>query len=262
MNFFRLSSFLLSISQTKLLFILGEKQVSMKLGLSKVLGFWSIYWEICDFEKALFFLRLWREEGTVVSFSFCHWRWSYFEHFFWGRYLFYPSHIPIPVALRDCKKGCCYLKSIPLIARTLHKFQRQSFRLSFSNKYMVFGPGTAFFGAQNPGLLYVELSRMSTLGDSPQNSPFLFFGPNANENRFTNVTHKRGEKSQPTRIKYKSVVMREKWIQFLSRNERNSPVNVSSVEKQMLSNWLDNLFISVNDLDRIICYHSKHNKSS
>lgn len=176
-----------------------------------------------------------------------------------------PTHVPIPVGLRDCKKGCCSLKSIPLnvsFARTLHKFQGQSVGPKYSNKYMVFGPGTSFFEAQNPGLLYVGLSRMSTLGESVENSPFLFFGPDANENRFTNVTHKRGEKSQPTRIKYKSVVMREKWIQFLSRNERNFPVIVTSDEKMMLKNWLENLSISVNDLDEIICFHSKKNKSS
>lgn len=121
-----------------------------------------------------------------------------------------PTHVPIPIGLRDCKKGCCLLKSVPLnvsFARTLHKFQGQSVGPKHTNKYMVFGPGSCLFESTNPGLLYVGLSRMSSLGDSPENSPFLFFGPDANENRLTNVTHKRGEKSKPTKMRYKSIVM-------------------------------------------------------
>ena len=88
-----------------------------------------------------------------------------------------PSHVPIPIALRDCKKGCCLLKSVPLnisFARTLHKFQGQSVGPDHPNKYMVFGPGLCTFEAQSPGLLYVGLERMSTLGHNPETSPFLF----------------------------------------------------------------------------------------
>lgn len=175
-----------------------------------------------------------------------------------------PSHVPIPIALKDCKKGCCLLKSIPLnisFARTLHKFQGQSVGPDHPNKYMVFAPGSCTFEAQSPGLLYVGLSRMSTLGHSPETSPFLFFGPDATENRLTNVTHKRGDKSQPTKIKYKAIVMRDKWIQYLSENEKMHPFFFSKSSQNSLHNWIENTKISTEELDRIISYHSRFNRS-
>lgn len=173
-----------------------------------------------------------------------------------------PTRVPIPIAERFCRKGCCVMESIPLtvsFARTLHKFQGQQVGPNHSNKMMVFGPGSCTFEASSPGLLYVGLSRMSTIGPTVNDSCFYFFGPDANENRLTNVTHKRGDKSKPTKEKYKRVVLREVWERYLDRNERNNSISYSSNERSMILTWSESIGrVPLQALDNIISYHAKN----
>ena len=152
------------------------------------------------------------------------------------------------------------MRNIPLsvsFARTLHKFQGQQVGPKHSNKMMVFGPGSSAFEASNPGLLYVGLSRISTIGPTIHNSCFYFFGSDADENRLRNVTHKRGDKSRPTKVKYKRVVQREVWEKYLDINEENRPFQFSINQRESILHWAKWKKLSVQELDNIISYHSK-----
>jgi hypothetical protein len=143
-------------------------------------------------------------------------------------------------------------------ARTLHKFQGQSVGPSHYHKYMVFGPGTATFEANNPGLLYVGLSRVETLGLNVEQGHFYFTGFDATVNRLTNVTHKRGTNGKPTKEKYKALVCRERWLHYLQSHERFKLEYIGDEEKFHLRQWLQQSFFSKVELDRIMIYHNRH----
>ena len=172
-----------------------------------------------------------------------------------------PTHVPIPVAVSNCQYGCCKMTSVPLnisFARTLHKFQGQAVGPKQTNKYMVFGPGTTTFESMNPGLLYVGLSRMVQLGDTIDNGSFYFFGVDANEDRLTNVIFKRKQNKQLSFSKYKSVLMRDHWIQYLNDQEQLSADNFNFTidDKIQLQLWLQTTHISTKKLDEIIHFHN------
>ena len=65
-----------------------------------------------------------------------------------------PTHVPVPVVTKKCKKNyCCCFEYVPLqlaFARTIHKFQGQQVGDGNLYKQMVFDPGTTNFEGNDP----------------------------------------------------------------------------------------------------------------
>ena len=55
--------------------------------------------------------------------------------------------------------------------------------------------------------------------------------------------------------------MRDKWIQYLSENEKMHPFFFPKRSQISLHNWIEDTKISTEELDRIISYHSRFNRS-
>lgn len=171
-----------------------------------------------------------------------------------------PSYVPIPLSRKFCGKddNCCIFEYIPLqlaFARTLHKFQGQTVGPGHNNQCMVFNPGTPRFEGSNPGLFYVGLSRVTTLGSSINDSSFYLAGPHADLDRLTDQIHFRCSKNR----EYARVSQRSKWIHYLDKKEHNTHIEYSSQQNADLLLWLQaKPHYSNYDLDSIIHYHNKH----
>lgn len=171
-----------------------------------------------------------------------------------------PTYVPIPLSQKFCNKddNCCILEYIPLqlaFARTLHKFQGQTVGPGHNNECMVFNPGTSRFEGSNPGLFYVGLSRVTTLGSSIDDSSFYLAGGNADIGRLTDLIHFRCSKSR----RYARVVQRSSWIQYLDNRERHTHLSLTSEQKSALKTWLQSKPHYNNiELDSIITYHNNN----
>ena len=87
---------------------------------------------------------------------------------------------------------------------------------------------------------------------------FIFFGVDANEDRLTNVIFKRKQNKQRSFSKYKSVLMRDHWIQYLNDQEQLSADNFNFTidDKIQLQLWLQTIHISTRKLDEIFHFHN------
>jgi hypothetical protein len=171
-----------------------------------------------------------------------------------------PTYVPIPLSKKHCDKddNCCILEYIPIelaFARTLHKFQGQTVGPGHNNECMVFNPGTSRFEGSNPGLFYVGLSRVTTLGSSIEDSSFYLAGGNADLDRLTDLIHFRCSKYR----EYARVAQRSSWIEYLNKKEKQTNLTLSLEQKSALKTWLQSKpCYSKIELDTIITYHNKH----
>ena len=74
------------------------------------------------------------------------------------------------------KQGCCLFTFCPLVpswATTIHKFQ--GFKAGFDRndhfQHLIINPGDIKSEQQQPGILYVAMSRAKTMGDMTNDTP-------------------------------------------------------------------------------------------
>jgi len=78
-----------------------------------------------------------------------------------------PTWVPVPPIQISCKKHCCTYKYIPLsiaYARTGHTFQGQNVGSNHTIPLIVVNPGKKSMELLCPGLLYMFISRATTMG--------------------------------------------------------------------------------------------------
>jgi hypothetical protein len=101
------------------------------------------------------------------------------------------------------KQSCCKVTYCPLVpawATTIHKFQ--GFEAGFDGndqfKHLIVDPGDLTTKQQNPGILYVALSRAKTIGTvspnklHPKDSAIFWTDSGICTTRVLNITQKRG----------------------------------------------------------------------
>jgi hypothetical protein len=101
------------------------------------------------------------------------------------------------------KQSCCNVTYCPLVpawAMTIHKFQ--GFEAGFDKndqfKHLIVDPGNLTTKLQNPGILYVAMSRAKTIGTvtpnnlHPKDRAIFWTGSGICLNRVLNITKKRG----------------------------------------------------------------------
>ena len=163
-----------------------------------------------------------------------------------------PTFVPIPIVTTPCKKGCYVAHFLPLclaFARTIHKFQGMEAGPSKHIKAIVVDVGSTKFEALNPGLLYTALSRASAL------EAIYFSGP-LTYDRLTNVKYKRNLYST-RKEPYEKIIMQDKWIHHLLEKKTHTK-QVSNNNKINLKVWINNISISIQELDTIINFHKNH----
>ena len=107
---------------------------------------------------------------------------------------------------------------------------------------IVFDPGDNKFEGNNPGLLYMGVSRATSIGTGVLDSALYFTGRNMNRYRVVNLKLQRDEKTP-----YKKVRLREAWVKHLDSNTIN--LCWTEEEKQALLNWAATFKMSVKDLE-------------
>jgi hypothetical protein len=134
--------------------------------------------------------------------------------------------LPITPITSHCRKWCCQRKYIPLqlcYAKTIHTFQGQSAGPVAPNQQpnavqrIVINIGSRKFEGQNPGLTYTALSRATSLGNPNDvtTSSLFFEGIDITPERFINIAT-----SNISHKLYKSVHLRNIWVQKLKKNRR------------------------------------------
>ena len=93
-----------------------------------------------------------------------------------------PKLVPIvPVERRiDCKCHCCKRKQLPLRlawGTTIHRCQGMKIGKGQSSKYIVIDPGSKGLESQNPGALFVVLSRAKSAGGGADDLPDFVWHP-------------------------------------------------------------------------------------
>jgi len=104
-----------------------------------------------------------------------------------------PTWVSIPPIEITCKKHCCTYKYIPLhiaYARTGHTFQGQNVGPYHPIPCIVVNPGKKLMELVCPGLLYMLISRATTIGtpENRFNSALFFCSNNMNRARISNIT--------------------------------------------------------------------------
>jgi hypothetical protein len=141
------------------------------------------------------------------------------------------QHVPIAMITKFCnrKQSCCKVTYCPLVpawATTIHKFQ--GFEAGFDKndqfKHLIVDPGDLTTELQNPGILYVALSRAITIGTvspnelHPKDSAIFWTGSGICLTRVLNITQKRGlDGSMTNCLKFEK---RQKWADHLFEQNR------------------------------------------
>ena len=104
-----------------------------------------------------------------------------------------PTWVPIPPIEITCKKHCCTYKYKPLsiaYARKGHTFQGQNIGPNHLIPCIVVNPGKKSMELLCPGLLYMFISRATTIGtpENRFNSALFFCTNNMNRTRISNIT--------------------------------------------------------------------------
>lgn len=114
----------------------------------------------------------------------------------------HPTWIPVPPIERRCECECCTRTQVPLRlgwGLTIHKCQGMNIGRGELNKHIVITPGSCKFESQNPGALYVALSRAKGSGSGDQLPDFAFH-PKVLLNA-DRLQHKPKSKSYQERVK-------------------------------------------------------------
>ena len=159
------------------------------------------------------------------------------------------------------EKKCCTATFCPLqlaFARTLHTFQGQSAGITVRPPHnpvriIIVDPGDRAFEGNNPGLLYMSISRATTIGNGdPYKSALYFTGNNMNMSRIMNLTRKtNGDK-------FVKVKLREKWINRLDTNTITPPLSNEQVSKTL--HWANTYKMNESLLAEALCnWEWRHN---
>jgi hypothetical protein len=132
------------------------------------------------------------------------------------------------------KQACCLVTFCPLVpswATTIHKFQ--GFEAGFDRndqfQHLIINPGDIKSEQQQPGILYVAMSRAKTMGDMnndtpyPRNSAVYWTGCGTSKNR---VLHGSNKKQMHTkgqeRVNCLKIEKRENWVNYLTEQCKNT----------------------------------------
>lgn len=161
-----------------------------------------------------------------------------------------------------CKSKCCKATFCPLtlsFAKTCHTFQGQSAGPVNQGQQpnavdrVVIDPGDKKFEGNNPGLLYMAVSRATTLGEKSSvlpvpkrlDSAIYFTGHNMTRHRVLNLTLKK------TGEEYKKVKLRKKWVARLENNTETMQLAPGDTPESVLE-WCKNFRMSKGALDKAI----------
>lgn len=155
--------------------------------------------------------------------------------------VFLHQHVPIPVTMYRCERGCCTRTFIPLevsYARTIHKFQGLTAgpvdpgKIENMYQCIICDPDEKRFeGTSSIGLLYTAISRATTLGDEDGlNSAIYFDGKHFKEERIRRLTkYKNSDKD------FLAAQKRQRWVDFLNRREEKSKTNFNDIQNRKKS---------------------------
>lgn len=170
-----------------------------------------------------------------------------------------PTHVPIPVSMYRCDKGCCTRTFIPLelaYARTIHKFQGLTAgpvdKGKIPNPYecIICDPDEKKFEGTSLGLLYTALSRATTLGDETGlNSAIYFTGGEFKEHRIQRLTKMKGSNQD-----FKMATKRQKWVNYIKKQESKTKQKIKQTLRN--KNKIEE-FIETTKLDYEFLYQRK-----
>lgn len=135
-----------------------------------------------------------------------------------------------------CRKKCCFVKFCPLelaFATTIHKFQGREAGKSEDEMVntLFIDVGEQKREIDNPGILYVGVSRGKTLGDAGRQnnrtSSLYFIGSNMSHNRVMNL----GKKADGEDALY--IKQREIWCNMLNIKNKMTNKKYKKNMKQM-----------------------------
>lgn len=160
-----------------------------------------------------------------------------------------PKWVPIPTVEIPCSSYCCTVKLIPLTlayAKTGHTFQGQTVGPQNAIQCIIIQPGTIKMEHLCPGLLYMFMSRGTTIGTSENRSKSaIFFSTDElTKDRIQKLTtNSKGETCR-------KIVRRSKWIKYLKRNDNR--LVISESEKEEMIRWTENTTVSQKVMDELI----------
>ncbi len=148
---------------------------------------------------------------------------------------------------QSCSK-VTYCPLVPAWATTIHKFQ--GFKAGFDEtnqfKHLIVDPGNLTTELQNPGILYVALSRAKTIGTvspnnlHPKDSVIYWTGSGICTTRVLNITQKR--KPDGTMTNCLKDNKRQEWVDYLFEEHRITLKNqykektLNKIEKNLPKN--------------------------
>lgn len=167
-----------------------------------------------------------------------------------------PTYVPIPPTTALCNRNCgCRRIYMPLnlaFAKTTHTFQGASVgpvkpgQPPNSVSHIIVDPGEPSFEAQNPGLLYTMLTRVTTLGSAEEGLPSALYlqGEDAVPSRLQYVTYGKNGKE------YQKVLLRRRWVKFLDEHKVKS-CGMSIQQQKDLTEWLESVELESHEIEDI-----------
>jgi hypothetical protein len=144
-----------------------------------------------------------------------------------------PTWIPIPPCEITCASHCCTFKFIPLSlahAKTGHNIQGNTVGPGYAIPCIIVQPGSLAMEHICPGLLYMFLSRRTTIGseEDRSSSAIFFFTSKLTNERIQTLTRTNDGKIE------EKIKRRHKWTGFLRRNRVHT--DITEDEKTVSSN--------------------------
>ena len=132
------------------------------------------------------------------------------------------------------KQGCCLVTFCPLVpswATTIHKFQ--GFEAGFDKndqfQHLIIDLGDIKSEQQQPGILYVAMSRAKTIEDmtndtpNPRNSAVYWTGSGMSKNRVLHGSTKKQIHTQgQERVNCLKIKKRDNWVKYLTQQCKNT----------------------------------------
>lgn len=161
----------------------------------------------------------------------------------------HPKWVPIPPIELNCQKHCCKLMYLPLslaYSKTGHTFQGQNVGPEHAIPCIVVQPGTLKMEHLCPGLLYMFLSRATTIGtkEDRSQSAIFFITNDLTRERVQRLLHTKQGKLCTF------VERRTAWIKYLHKHLVQK--SFSKKEKEDIIYWAENVQISSKTVQSII----------
>ncbi len=132
------------------------------------------------------------------------------------------------------KQACCLVTFWPLVpswATGIHRFQgfEAGFVRNDQFQHLIINPGVIKSEQQEPGILYVAMSREKTMGDmtndtsNPKNSAVYWTGCGMSKNKVLNGSIKKLMQTQgQERVNCLKIKKRENWVNYLTEQCKNT----------------------------------------